>query len=455
MHKLPAPELQRRFQKDGADFIFGLRAEFGDAVYADVPLIGRVTLLFHPDHAYELLVKHADQTQKPPLMRKLLGPSFGNGLFTSEGDLWKHQRRLIQPTFHHAKIGRFAGQMIQHSAALSSTWRAGEIVTIDAAMHALTFTIAIDTLFTSDGSSDAALIGESMGILGKGLAAQSRNIFLALLPEWLPVAEMTKKRQAVETINTVIHQMVAARRALGEDASPPDLLSALVFSRDADTHETMSDAQLRDELMTLFIAGHETTAVLMAWAWILLADHPAVAATLHAELDAVLDGRDPTLADVPRLPYTAQVIHEALRLYPPSWMLFRTPLAPITVGEVPLNTGGIAFIFPYANQRDARWFDQPDAFLPERWTPDYEKALPKGAYFPFGMGPRVCIGNGFAQLEATLLLATLANRWTFTRLDTPELLPGGATLGFAHPVRMRVDPRGSTSRTTPNIGAHP
>jgi cytochrome P450 len=225
---------------------------------------------------------------------------------------------------------------------------------------------------------------------------------------------------------------------LGEAASPPDLLSALVFTRDPETGAAMDDQQVRDELMTLFIAGHETTAVLLGWVWVLLAQNPAVEAKLHAELDTALGGQPPTLADMAKLPYTLQVIKEALRLYPPAWFMFRQNFEPITLGGEDIRANSILFLFPYATQRDPRWFDEPERFKPERWADDFEKTLPKGAYFPFGMGPRVCIGNGFAMMEAQLLLATIAQRFRLELRGEARPFKGTTTLGFERSVPMAV-----------------
>lgn len=219
--------------------------------------------------------------------------------------------------------------------------------------------------------------------------------------------------------------------------SPPDLLSTLLFTRDEATGETMSDRQLRDELVTLHIAGHETTAVLLNWAWVLLAQNPDVAADLQAELEAVLPGRSPTLGDLPHLIVTNAIIKEVLRLYPPAWFLFRETSAELTVGSGSIPAGSILFLFPYAVHRYERWYAEPQRFRPARWLAGLEQSLPRGAYFPFGLGPRTCIGNGFAQMEAQLILAAIAQRFRLQQLNEAKLVHS-ATLGFAEPVQMRL-----------------
>jgi cytochrome P450 len=215
----------------------------------------------------------------------------------------------------------------------------------------------------------------------------------------------------------------------------------LLFTRDAETGEQMSDQQIQDELVTLFIAGHETTAVLLAWIWVLLSKHPEAVATLHEELERVLNGRSATLTDLPQLPTVEGIVKEALRLYPPAWFIFRELAEPIEIEAGLLAAGSILFLFPYTVQRDGRYFDNPTAFRPERWADGFERSLPKGAFFPFGMGARICIGNGFATMEAQLLLATIAQQFHLQILDEPEIVSGATTLGFENHVRAKVNGR--------------
>lgn len=445
MQRLPMTVLRRRFTTEGADFSVSIQRAYGDLVYSDMPLIGRIYYIFHPDHIHEILLTPVGEVDKPLFIRGILRSSFGNGLFTSGGEVWKRQRRLMQPTFHHAKIGHFAERITSHAEKHQQAWRDGDELSIDAEMHALTFKIIIDALFSSDASDDTAQVGQAMHDLGQGIAAQGNNFALALLPDWVPLPSLRQKQRGVTAINQVISQMTTSRRTLGEDASPVDLLSALIFTRDASSGEMMSNQQVRDELMTLFIAGHETTAVLLGWVWVLLAQNPVIEAKLHAELDSVLQGRTPTLADLPNLPYTLQIIKETLRLYPPAWFLFRQNFQPITLGNTIIPQNSILFIFPYATHRDPRWFADADAFQPERWAGDFEKTLPKGAYFPFGMGARVCIGNGFAMMEAQLLLASLAQRWQLELRSEARPFKGTTTLGFESSVLMEIFRREGSS----------
>ena len=432
-------ELQRTFRKHGVDFVGILRDKYGDIFAVKAPFLPQMYLVTNAQLSYELLVQHKPRLAKPKLMRRMLQSSFGNGLFTSEGEFWRKQRKLMQPVFHHGRIGRFAERMVQHTENWLAGRQDGEVVVIDEEMHALTFTIVVDALFSAEANAAAgantAVIGQAMHDLGQGLAAQSKSLTLTLLPEWMPLPALQQKRRGAQILGQQVQAMIAERRTIGEADSPPDLLSMLMFTQDAETGERMSNQQVQDELVTLFIAGHETTALLLDWIWVLLSQHPEQEALLHEELTRVLNGRSPTLNDLSQLPYTKAIVQEALRLYPPAWFMFREFDEPISTEKGEMAGGSMAFLFPYAVQRDSRYFDSPDTFQPERWVGDFERNLPKGVYFPFGLGARVCIGNGFALMEAQLLLATIAQRFCLRTLDTPQMVSGAATLGFENHVR--------------------
>lgn len=433
-------ELQKQFKQHGPDFVGQLQARYGDIFGAKPPFLPPTYFITDPQVTYELLVKQSPPLAKPKLIRRATRSSFGNGLFTSEGDFWRKQRKLMQPVFHHGRIGRFADLMAHHTAQWLAARQEGEVIEIDTAMHALTFTIVVDALFSTEGA-DTAVVAQAMHDLGEGLNAQSKSILLTILPDWAPLPALRQKQRGSQSLSRLVQRMLAERRSIGETGNPSDLLSMLLFACDAETGEQMSDQQIQDELVTLFIAGHETTAVLLAWIWVLLTKHADVAVQLHEELDRVLNGRPPTLADLPQLPTVAGIVKETLRLYPPAWFLFRELTEPMTLAAGTLAKGSILFLFPYTVQRNGRYFDNPTAFRPQRWTGDFERNLPKGTYFPFGLGPRICIGNGFATLEAQLLLATIAQQFHLQTIDDAHIVSGATTLGFARHVRARMNRR--------------
>ncbi len=434
-------QVQRGLAASGPDIFIQLQRQWGDHLYADVPFIGRTHYCFHPDHAHAALVSQAEQVIKPGFALRVLKSSFGEGLFTSGGVLWKRQRKLMQPAFHHAKISRYAERIVGHTQAMLDPWKDGDSVEIDAAMHGLTLTIVVDALFSTDVRGQTAQVGAAMKDLGAAVAAQSESLLLAFMPDWVPLPALRRKRRGVASIDSILYAMIRERRQLGEEASPHDLLTALVFAQDVETSEQMSDQQVRDELMTLFIAGHETTAVLLGWAWAMLAQQPEVEARLHAELDRELVDGVSVVEALPRLVYTQHIIKETLRLYPPAWFVLRQATQPLDLNGAPIQSGEIVFIMPYVLQRDPRWYDQPDAFRPERWEGNVEKQLPKGAYIPFGSGPRVCIGNGFALMEAQLILATMAQRYRVELCSPARITQRVGTLAFAAPVQVRLHAR--------------
>jgi cytochrome P450 len=430
---------QRWFARDALGFTVGMRSEYGDLVHLPAPFGFGQYLVYHPDHVYAILVKYADKLEKPEIIKKIIRSSFGNGLLFSEGALWKRQRRLMQPAFHHGRLGRYADRIVAFAQAMIANWKEGETRGLDSDMRALTLQIVVDALFKTDISSNTEQIGEGMQMLGESLNDQSKSPALAMLPENFPHKVLRRKRDAVAHINPIIYRLIKERRANGEDKG--DLLSVLLFAKDEETGESMSEGQLRDELMTLFIAGHETTATTLSWAFIELAKHPESEAAFHAELNSVLQGRAPTLTDLANMSYTQAVIKEVLRLYPPAVLIIRKALEDIDLGDGNvIPKGMIIQINQYANHHDARFFPEPEAFKPERWLdPNFEKNLPKGAYFPFGAGPRICIGNGFALMEAPLVLATIGSRFRLEPITAPEPYIGVA-LGFKQPVNVRVCP---------------
>lgn len=386
--------------------VFGRRvsAEYGDVV--DLRILNRrIFLLSRPEHIHQILVRDAAKFHKSPVYRIFLGRALGEGLLTSEGDFWRRQRKLAQPAFHHGRIQSYAETMTEYADATVKRWAGQETVQVGQEMARLTLEIVCRTLFSADIRGQADRIGHALSELLEAVTdATGAPVFL---PEWLPTRNNRRIRRGVAELDSVIMPLIEVRRRSGEDTG--DLLSMLLLARDEDGNG-MSDQQVRDEAVTIVLAGHETTANALTWAWVSLAQHPEVEAKLHAELDKVLGAELPRLEHVRQLPYTDMVIKETLRLYPPIPEFGRQALEDVQLGDYLVPAGTIIIVPVYAMHHDARWFAEPDAFRPERFAKD-AAALPKFAYLPFSGGPRVCIGNSFALLEAVLLLATLAQRY--------------------------------------------
>jgi cytochrome P450 len=382
------------------------KRDYGDFVYWNFfPYPAYV--VSHPDALHEILVEKADAFQKPPIYKTTLGRFLGNGLLVSDGDFWRQQRKLTQPAFHHARVGRYAETMVSAAQTMIANWQDGAQIDAHAEMMNLALEIVAKTLFNADVGSDAETIRDNLHIVQRESTALALSFLTALLPAWVPIAANRRQQRAIRALDAVIARIIRERRASAIDEG--DLLSMLLLAVDGTAR--MTDQAARDEAMTLFMAGYETSSNAMAWTWALLAQNPVAEARLHTELDRVLGGRPPTLANLARLPYTEWVIKESLRLYPPAHGFGRQALRRVEIGGRVVPKGSIIFIYPYLVQRDARWFDQPDAFKPERWANDLEKRLPKFAYFPFGGGARICIGSAFAMMETRLILATIAAAW--------------------------------------------
>jgi cytochrome P450 len=404
-------------RQDHLGFVTAAARTHGDFV----PLqFGRrpVYLLSHPDYVEEVLVKQHRNFSKGYFYR-ILEPLLGKGLVTSEGDFWLRQRRLAQPAFHRERINAFAEVMVEYTQALLAEWRDGDVRDVHEDMMRLTLRVVGKTLFDADVEEDAPDVGRE---LSTALAELSNQMVGPefLLPARIPTPSRLRLQQAIRRLDPLVFRIIAERRRSGVDAG--DLLSMLLQAQDEDG-SSMTDGQLRDEAMTIVLAGHETTALALSWAWYLLSEHPDAQARLADEVDDVLGDRDPTVTDVPQLRYAEAVIMEAMRLYPPIFGIGRESVEACEIGGHALPAGANVYIVPWVIQRDPRFFDEPDAFKPERWLDGLQKRLPRFAYFPFGGGPRLCMGQSFAMLESVLLLSTIARSWRL------ELSPG-------HPVEL-------------------
>ncbi|MFN8468480.1 MAG: cytochrome P450 [Caldilineaceae bacterium] len=447
-HALPLVGSLGPLSGDALVTLPALAEEYGPIVRFGI--LGRqFVLLADPELIRGVLVEKADLFPKAQRDVEILGRFLGKGLVTNNGASHRKQRKLAQPAFHHRRIQAYAETMVDYAAAQVDGWHDGAVYDIGEEMRRLTMYIVAKTLFDVDHDEiEAFAAGVGVSIHNLQQISDERFDELFSLPDWLPTARNRLDRRSRETLNAAVDQIIALRRAQSVDGEVPDrgdLLSMLMLARDEDGRP-MDDQQLRDEVVTLFVAGHETTSSALTWTWLLLAQHPEVAARLHAELDAVLGpepGRLPTLADLPQLPYTLQVIKESMRLYPPVWVLnTRTASEDTTIGDYEIPKGTNIFISQYVMHRQARFFPEPQRFDPARWTPEFEASLPKFAYMPFGGGPRVCIGNSFAMMEAQLLLATIAKRWDLALLPGQSPAPSALiTLGPKTPIQMRAHRR--------------
>ncbi|HEU4371784.1 MAG TPA: cytochrome P450 [Methylomirabilota bacterium] len=405
------------FRRDILGFFAACARQYGDVVPLRVPR-RRLILLSHPDLIEEVLTTHARRTTKTVLIQTLR-PVLGDGLLLSEGEHWLRQRRLIQPAFHRQRIAAYGDVMAAYADRAMARWNDGETRDVHADMMTITQAIVAKTLFDADVSGDSWDVGQALHVLMEDFARRRTRLFE--LPSFVPTPGRRSARRAVERLDRTVYGIIAARRAGGEDRG--DLLSLLLHAQDADDGSRMTDRQVRDEIMTLFLAGHETTAVSLSWTWYLLAQHPEVEARLAGELRHVLDGRLPTVADLPRLRYTEMVVTESMRLYPPVYSMTRRVAESCEVGGHTIAPETVLVMSQWVVHRDPRWFDEPAAFQPDRWENDLAKRLPRYAYFPFGGGPRLCIGNTFATMEATLLLATIAQRFRFSPAPGTSVKP--------------------------------
>jgi cytochrome P450 len=332
----------------------------------------------------------------------------GEGLLTSEDSLHRRQRRLAQPAFHRQRIASYASTMVTYAERTASHWQHGETLDISQEMTRLTLAIVGKTLFDADVESEAVEIG-------KALTTIIELFNMLLLPfsellERLPLPHVRRFERAKARLDQTIYRLIEERRQSRSDRG--DLLSMLLLAQDDEGDGGgMSDQQVRDEAMTIFLAGHETTANALTWTWYLLSQNPEAEAQLHAELDRVLGDRSPTFDDVPHLPYTEMVLSEAMRLYPPAWAIGRLAIQEHPIGDYVIPKGSLVLLSQYVTHRDPRFFPNPERFDPTRWTPEAKASRPQYAYFPFGGGPRRCIGEGFAWMEGVLVIAALARQW--------------------------------------------
>jgi cytochrome P450 len=425
------------FRRSPIEFLTRAAQEYGDVVYfrfGPQP----VFFLNHPDLIREVLVTHDQKFMKGRGLeraKRLLG----EGLLTSEGVFHRRQRRLAQPAFHRQRMQAYGTTMTRYAEDLQRSWKDGAVLEIDQEMMRLTLSIVAKTLFDTELSGEAEEIGDAL-TTAIGLWRRMMLPFAEYL-ERLPLPSNRKFEKARQQLDAMIYRIIEQRRRDGTDHG--DLLSMLLSAQDCEADGSrMTDVQLRDELMTLFLAGHETTANALTWTWYLLSLHARVESKLHAELDDVLKGQVPTIGQLPHLRYAEQVLSESMRLYPPAWIIGRRALQDCELPSCRIPAGALVLLCQYLMHRDERFFPDPSRFDPERWTPKAKATRPKFSYFPFGGGSRQCIGESFAWMEGLLVIATLAQRWRLRVVPGhPVALQPLVTLRPKHGMRMTVHRR--------------
>jgi len=418
-------------------WLTGLARKHGDLVR--LKMLGKWWFIVsHPDDIERILVKDARIMQRDAgieIVRRVLG----HGLLTSEGELWKRQRKLMSQAFTPKRIADYATSMVRVTDVALRRWRDGATANVHQEMSRLTMEVVADVLFGANmGPADVEAVGSAMEVANEFFSGSPEAMLQ--VPKWVPTPRNGRMNRAVATLDRVVYDIIARRRAGATSAGGrDDLLATLLAARD-DEGAGMSDLQLRDEVMTLFLAGHETTSLALSHALYLLDLNPAIEQRLHDEIRSVLGDRLPTADDVRSLPFTDWVLKETMRLYPPAWGVGRETTEPYEIRGHAIPVGAQLMAMQWIVHRDARWYPEPERFDPERWSPERAKEIPRYAYFPFGGGPRVCIGNHFAMMEATLLLAMIVQRFRVA------LLPG-QTLELAPAVTLRQKGPGLRVRT--------
>lgn len=395
----------------------------------------------HPDYIQEVLVTQASSFVKERTVRRMK-ILLGEGLITSDDPLHMRQRRIVAPAFHRQRIAAYAEQIVTSAEHHAASWQPGQAIDISAAMMSLSLEIVARTLFDTEVTPDILRINDEVN------AIMRLYNFLIAFPRMesfldLPIPGVTQFRRSKQRLDAIVDRLIAEHRAANADKG--DLLSMLIQSRDEDG-SSLSDEQIRDEVLTIFLAGYETTANALAWTWYLLSQNPEAEAKLHAELDEVLGtgagARLPTLGDYPSLRYTEQVLSESMRLYPPAWAMGRMSTQPVILGPYRIPPGAHFFMSQYIVGRTPEFYPNPLRFDPGRFTPEAKAARPRFAYFPFGAGSRQCIGESFAWMEGVLSIATIARRWRMEYMaEEPPVPQAKITLRPRGSLPMRLLPR--------------
>ena len=425
------------FARDPLGFLSGIAETYGDISYfrlGDLP----VFFVSRPEYVWEVLVTQRARFEIST-MRTRLEPVLGTGMLTSRGELHARQRRLMQPVFRKTRIDSYAGIMAEYTQRARDKWRDGEEVQVTGEMMRLAMSLVAKTLFGHDIEEDSDAVSRNLSILMEFFTRLMSPLRVTLM---LPLPSTFRFRRALSELDAVVYRLIERRRR--GPAGGDDLLSLLVQAKDDETQAQMTEKQLRDEVFSLLMAGHETTANALGWTLYLLAQHPDADERLYREVKGAIAGRtrfEPS--DLDRLPYARMVIMESMRLYPPAWFVGRTALEDTEVGGYTIPRGASVLMSQFVAHRDGRYFEEPARFRPERWTDSVAARLPRGAYFPFSAGDRHCVGEGFAWLEALLVLATFVERWKFELVPGQDIRPQPSiTLRPNAGIRMIVRERG-------------
>jgi cytochrome P450 len=396
------------------NFIYAWTANYYEQPYVvDRGMATTFIVVTKPEYVKHILVDNHENYIKSPMQQATLVPLVGKGLLTSDGSFWRRQRRIMQPAFHHKRLQTFAHIMADAASQMLDRWQpvigSGTAVDISTEMAQVTMDIICRTMFGADiGWDQVQAVRDASAIIAQDLGTPPYADLFGL-PRWFPRHLSRRARRAIRNVRAIIEKVIADRRAEGE-GKHGDLLDMLLEARDEETGEGMTDAQVRDEVITIFLAGHDTTANGLGWSWYLLSQHTEVEARLHEEVASVLGGRVPTFEDLANLPYVKMVFEEALRLYPPAPAFMRQAIAADQVGDLKIPAGAQVTIAPWLSHRHRDLWDRPDDFEPERFAPENSKGRHRYAYIPFGGGPRICMGNSFAMMEGPLVLASVAQR---------------------------------------------
>ncbi|MBI2069737.1 MAG: cytochrome P450 [Elusimicrobia bacterium] len=411
------PESLSNIRNNPLKMLLGGMRDYGDLVRFQFGPI-ETYLLAHPDHVQRVFVDNNANYSRQTISYEKMMPALGRGLLTTDGSFWLKQRRTVQPAFHRQKIAMFAGRMVQATEAMLSRWQSYETTgeTFDAAeeMMRLALHIAADTLLSADVSRVARAVGDALTVINKHVSDDTSCPIE--LPHCVPTPRNQQFQKAIRTLDKIVYDIIDERRSGKNNAD--DLLSMLMHAKDPETNEGMDDKQLRDELLTILLAGHETTANTLAWTWYLLSTQPTVAERLHDELDQTLQGKTPGLEDLPKLAYTKMVLQESMRLYPPAWIISRAAVKDDVIGGYKIPKKATVFMSSYVTHRHPKFWKNPEGFDPGRFEEGKNQDRHRFAYFPFGGGGHLCIGKDFAMMEAPLLLAAIAQRYCL------DLVPG-------------------------------